>query len=200
MYIPSYYQETNEDKLVGFMRAHSFALLASAQDSSVRATHLPFIVEKRDNKVYLVSHIAKANPQWNEFGNELLIIFQGPHGYVSPAHYEKEQNVPTWNYIAVHAYGKASIVEEPVEVIKILEKMITNYEAGYYEQWKRLSDVYKNNMMKGIVAFEIEVIKLEGKYKLSQNKTEHEKAAIAKSFADSADPLQGELADEMKKQ
>ena len=198
MYIPPYYQETDEAKLLAFMQAHSFALLASAQNNNVRATHLPFIVEKRDNKIYLVSHLAKANPQWAEFENELLIVFQGPHGYVSPSHYEKEQNVPTWNYIAVHAYGKASIIEEPEAVINVLEKTILNYEAGYFEQWKGLSDVYKNNMIKGIVAFEIEVSRLEGKYKLSQNKTENERKAIANTFANSGDRVQEQLANEMK--
>lgn len=181
------------------MQAHSFAVLASAQNNNVRATHLPFIVEKRDSKIYLVSHLAKANPQWAEFGNELLIVFQGPHGYVSPSHYEKEQNVPTWNYIAVHAYGKASIIEEPAEAIQVLEKTILNYEAGYFEQWKGLSDVYKSNMIKGIVAFEIEVLKLEGKYKLSQNKTGNERKAIANTFAKSGDTAQEELANEMKR-
>jgi transcriptional regulator len=199
MYIPPYYQETDEGKLLAFMQAHSFAVLASAQNNNVRATHLPFIVEKRDSKIYLVSHLAKANPQWAEFGNELLIVFQGPHGYVSPSHYEKEQNVPTWNYIAVHAYGKASIIEEPAEAIQVLEKTILNYEAGYFEQWKGLSDVYKSNMIKGIVAFEIEVLKLEGKYKLSQNKTGNERKAIANTFAKSGDTAQEELANEMKR-
>lgn len=198
MYIPPYYQETDQNKLIDFMQSHNFALLASAQDSNVRATHLPFIVEKRENKVYLVSHIAKANPQWKQFANELLVVFQGPHGYVSPSHYEKEQNVPTWNYIAVHAYGKASIIEEPGRVIQVLEKMILSYEAGYYQQWKGLPDVYKSNMIKGIVAFEIEVLRLEGKYKLSQNKTSNEQNAIAQTFANSGNPLQEELAKEMK--
>lgn len=200
MYIPSYYHETDEPKLLSFMQAHSFAVLVSAQHNNARATHLPFVLEKRDNKIFLVSHLAKANTQWKEFNdNELLVIFQGPHGYVSPANYEKKQNVPTWNYIAVHAYGRASIIDESAAVIDVLEKMILNYESEYYDQWKELPDDYKYNMIKGIVAFEIEVTRLEGKFKLSQNKTRNEQAAIIKGFESSEDSAQQELANEMKK-
>lgn len=200
MYIPSYYQETDEPKLLSFMQTHSFAVLVSARGNNARATHLPFVLEKRNNKIYLVSHLAKANPQWKEFDdNELLVIFQGPHGYVSPANYEKKQNVPTWNYIAVHAYGKAFIIDEKTAVIGVLEKTIRNYESEYYEQWKELPDDYKYNMIKGIVAFEIEVSRLEGKFKLSQNKTRNEQTAIIKGFESSGDSAQQELANEMKK-
>lgn len=196
MYIPNYYKETDIDKLFAFMQSHSFATLVSG-GNNLHATHLPFVVEKREDNIYLVSHLAKANPQWKQFNdsNELLIIFQGAHGYVSPTHYESTQNVPTWNYIAVHAYGKAAIIEDTTAVICVLEKMIMSYEPAYYEQWKSLSQEYINGMLKGIVAFEIEVTKLEGKYKLSQNKTENEKQAIIATFESS----NKELAEEMRK-
>lgn len=200
MYIPPYYHETDELKLSGFMQEHSFAILVSAQQSNARATHLPFVFEKRGNRIYLISHLAKANPQWKEFNdNELLVIFQGPHGYVSPSNYEKKQNVPTWNYIAVHAYGKASIIVEPTAVIGVLEKTILNYESEYFNQWKELSDDYKYSMINGIVAFEIEISRLEGKFKLSQNKTRNERESIIKEFESSKDSQQQELANEMKK-
>ena len=105
MYIPPYYQEQDEEKLISFMQAHNFANIISIKDGVPIATHLPFLIEKKENKLFLISHMAKANPQWQTFGqNELLIIFQGPHAYISPSHYEKQQNVPTWNYVAVHAY------------------------------------------------------------------------------------------------
>ena len=199
MYIPSYYNETDESKLTEFMQAHSFATMISSQNNNLRATHLPFVIEKRGDQIFLVSHMAKANPQWKEFIDyELLIIFQGPHAYISPTHYEKKQNVPTWNYIAVHAYGKAIIIDEPTAVITILEKMIHSYEASYIEQWKSLSDDYKNGMVKGIVTFEIEITKLEGKFKLSQNKTKNEQQTIISAFEKSNDSLQIKIAEEMK--
>lgn len=200
MYIPPYYHETDEHKLIEFMQAHSFATMVNSQNNQLRATHLPFIIEKRGNKIYLISHMAKANPQRKEFtGNDLLIIFQGPHGYISPAHYEKKQNVPTWNYIAVHAYGKAETINEHDSVIEVLEKTIMNYEAPYYKQWKELSDEYKNGMIKGIVAFEIEIVRLEGKFKLSQNKTKNEQQNIISAFEKSGDSMQAGIAEEMKR-
>ncbi|MES2592018.1 MAG: FMN-binding negative transcriptional regulator [Bacteroidota bacterium] len=200
MYIPSYYHETDEPKLVEFMKANSFATLVSTKDKSIRATHLPFIIENREGKIFLVSHMAKANPQWLEFvDSELLIIFQGPHGYISPIHYEKKQNVPTWNYIAVHAYGKGRSLDQPATVIDIMERTIINFEASYFEQWKGLSDNYKYGMIKGIVAFEIEVERVEGKFKLSQDKTKTEQQNIINAFEKSSDSLEAGIAHEMKR-
>ncbi|MGZ4055892.1 MAG: FMN-binding negative transcriptional regulator [Bacteroidia bacterium] len=200
MYIPLYYKESDEHKLIGFMQAHSFATLVSAKNSNIRATHLPFIIEKREDKIYLITHMAKANPQWEELvQHETLVIFQGPHAYISPTHYEKKQNVPTWNYIAVHAHGKAKLLEDPLQATEVLEKMIRTYEISYFEQWKELPENYKSGMIKGIVAFEIEITKLEGKFKLSQNKTKNEQSAIADSFEKSNDTLEKDLSKEMKK-
>jgi transcriptional regulator len=200
MYIPSYFQETDQQKLIEFMHANSFATLVSSENNYMCATHLPFVVEQREDKLYLISHMAKANPQWKAFtGNESLIIFQGPHGYISPTHYEKKQNVPTWNYIAVHAYGIVKCIEEQTAAIHVLEKTIFNYEASFYKQWKELSPDYKTNMVKGIVAFEVEVLKLEGKYKLSQNKTKTEQQNIVTDFEKSSDSRQLQISEEMKK-
>lgn len=199
MYIPPYYKQTDEQKLVDFMKAFNFASLISSTNDEIRATHLPFVIEHRGDKIYLVSHLAKANPQWNEFiEKELLVIFQGPHGYVSPTHYEKQQNVPTWNYIAVHAYGKATIIDENEQVVALMEKMIFAFEPAFIKQWNILSTDYKNAMLTGIVAFEIEVSRLEGKFKLSQNKTEKEQERIATHFDSSTNVNEQALATAMK--
>ena len=199
MYIPPYYKETDEQKLIEFMQAHSFASLISTNNANIRATHLPFLIEKREEKMYLVTHMAKANPQWEELiKNETLVIFQGPHAYISPTHYEKKQNVPTWNYIAVHAYGKATLLKSQEQATEVLEKMINTYEAEYFEQWKQLPETYKSGMIKAIVAFEIEVTHLEGKFKLSQNKTKNEQQHIANAFENSNDTLEKNLSKEMK--
>lgn len=200
MYIPPYYREEDGQKLIGFMLAHNFANLISSSNNVPVATHLPFVIEQRDEKIFLISHMARANPQWQSFrGSELLIIFQGPHAYISPQHYEKQQNVPTWNYIAVHAYGKARIIEKEEDVMNLMERTIHNFEKEFYEQWKTLSPAYVSGMLKAIVAFEIEVTKLEGKYKLSQNKTKNEQQAIINSFEKSDDSAIREIAEEMKK-
>lgn len=172
MYIPRHFAETNEEKLVAFMREFNFATLITAENDVPFATHLPFIIEKRDNKIYLQAHLAKANPHWQQFENkEVLVIFTEPHAYVSPMLYEKIENVPTWNYIAVHAYGRLKTFPQ-VENLKLLEKQVEAFDKTYFEtNWQQISTEYKTNLAKGVVAFEIEVTDLQGKKKLNQNKT-----------------------------
>jgi transcriptional regulator len=200
MYIPPYYREEDEHKLLDFMRAHNFANLVSSVNNVPLATHLPFVIEKREDRIVLVSHMAKANPQWQSFtNNSLLVIFQGPHAYISPSNYEKHQNVPTWNYVAVHVYGIPRVIEEPKEVWNLMERSIENFEEKFMSQWKNLSPEYVNSMLKAIVAFEIEVTKLEGKFKLSQNKTKNEQQNIINSLEKSEDSVEREIAGEMKK-
>jgi len=200
MYIPAYYKETDFPKLLSFMQHHPFALLVSHGVSGMKATHLPFVVEEKEGKVVLTSHMARPNEQWKdlESGAELLIVFQGPHGYVSPSHYESKINVPTWNYIAVHAHGKAKMLHSPEEAVLVLEKTIGTFEKAYFTQWQELSKEYKDGMIKGIVAFEIEVTELEGKFKLSQNKQKGERENVIKSFEQSDDGAAREIAKEMK--
>jgi transcriptional regulator len=123
----------------------------------------------------------------------------GSNALVSPAHYEKIQNVPTWNYIAVHAYGTARIIHDKVESYAVLDKMIRLYEPAYLSQWEGLPETYREGMLKGIVSFEITVTKLEGKYKLSQNKTDKERERIVDSFEKSPDEGARRLAEEMKR-
>lgn len=200
MYIPTYYREKNQQKLIEFMQAHNFALVINCNKSAPLATHLPIVVEQRESRLFLVSHMARVNPQWETFAdNEILVVFQGPHAYISPQHYEKKQNVPTWNYIAVHAHGKARIIDDQDEVVSLMERTIHKFEKEYYKQWKDLSPEYVNGMLKGITAFEIEVSNLEGKFKLSQNKTKIEQQNIINTFEKSDDDAVKGIADEMKK-
>lgn len=180
MYIPNHYVEEDTQKLAAFMKAHSFGVMVNIVNGKPWGTHLPFVVTEKEGKIILTSHMARANDSWKELSNgqELLVIFQGPHAYISPSLYEKKQNVPTWNYIAVHAYGKPRIISDHNEIISVLEAMILSYEEAYFAQWKELSQDYVSKMVKGIVAFDIEVTQLQGKYKLSQNKTQLEQRNI----------------------
>ncbi|OOQ62314.1 transcriptional regulator [Mucilaginibacter pedocola] len=199
MYTPKYFQLTDNDEVISFMQKYSFATIVTNINGVPEATHLPFIVEQRGDKLMLVSHFAKANPQASAIFNQTsLVIFTEPHAYISPAHYEKALNVPTWNYLAVHAYGKATLIDDKAEVAKLLEKMIGFYEAAYLKQWAQLPDDYKFKMMNGIVAFEIEVTDLQGKKKLSQNRSELERENIIKSFTNSADQNERDIAGYMK--
>jgi transcriptional regulator len=192
MYIPPLFREDDRAKLIEFMRAHSFATLVSVVDGAPFATHLPLTVEEEGDCLILTGHVAKPNAHWSGFGNaESLVIFGGPHAYISPSLYEKVESVPTWNYIAVHAYGTPityRYADAPEKVQGMLETMMQSYDPGYMAQWATLSDKFRTGMMMGIVAFEIIVTRLEGKYKLSQNRSEIDQASVAAHLATAADP------------
>jgi transcriptional regulator len=181
MYIPPYFRNKNTAELLSFMKAHPFAVLCSNGETVPTVTHLPFVFREDGDKFFLVSHFAFANPHAKQLqdGSDALVIFTGPHAYISPSFYEKQENVPTWNYIAVHASGKFHRKETDAEKETILKATIGSFEPGYITQYEQLSPQYLSGMLKGIVAFEIEVTQLEGKFKLSQNKTAAEREKIA---------------------
>jgi transcriptional regulator len=200
MYIPSFNSFTDRQEAISFMQRYSFATIVTAANGIPEATHLPFLVKLQNEKLFLLSHFAKANPQSAQIiDSTSLVIFTEPHAYISPKHYEKEENVPTWNYIAIHAYGKAVIIEEESKKAELLQHTIAFYDAGYMQQWEKLSDHYKSKMMKGIVAFEIEVTNLQAKKKLSQNRSETEQQNIINSLSQSADNNEKEIAAYMAK-
>ncbi len=187
MYTPKLNLITDQQEAASFMQQFSFATVVTVNNGIPSATHLPFVVSQRDGHIILTSHFAKVNPQAVEiFGCKPLVIFTEPHAYISPRHYESEQNVPTWNYIAVHAYGTASIIDSPEAKAHLLEQTIQFYEADYLKQWNCLPQDYKLNMMKGITGFEIVVDELQGKKKLSQNRTETERANIITELSNSS--------------
>ncbi|MDB5111067.1 MAG: transcriptional regulator, partial [Mucilaginibacter sp.] len=123
-----------------------------------------------------------------------LVIFSEPHAYISPKHYEQVSNVPTWNYIAVHAYGKAELIESVEKKMELLEQTIKFYEVDYLKQWASLSENYKLKMMNGIVGFRITVDSIEAKKKLSQNKTDKERENIINDLSNQTDSSQKEIA------
>ena len=159
------------------------------------ATQLPFVVDDSAGNLRLSAHLSAANEQEKYIAtNTSLVIFSEPHAYISPKHYDKRESVPTWDYIAIHAYGKARIIEDEISKLKALEQMIHFYEEDYMAQWQGLSDKFKKGMMQGIVAFEIEVTSLQGQQKLSQNKTAEERERIIQHLEKSTDSVQKDLA------
>jgi transcriptional regulator len=200
MYIPKINLLDDKQEAIAFMQRYSFATIVTVKEGIPTATHLPFVVSLRDDEIILTSHFAKANPQADELldGNP-MVIFAEPHAYISPKHYESHQSVPTWNYIAVHAYGKATLIEGIKEKAQLLEQTIRFYEDDYLKQWNNLSDDYKLKMMKGIVGFEIVVTGLQGKKKLSQNRSEIEKERIRNDLDKSDGSAAKAIAEYMRK-
>jgi transcriptional regulator len=199
MYIPKINQETDHTEIVNFMKRFSFGTIISNVLGKVTATHLPFLITENEGQVLVKSHFAKANEHWQHIENqEVLVIFTEPHAYISPRHYDNVQNVPTWNYLAVHAYGEAKILYQPQETTAILEATINQYEPNYIHQWQGLSEQYKANMTKGIVAFEIKITELQAKKKLSQNRSDAEKTKIKEALSESSNTTEKLVAEYMK--
>lgn len=198
MYIPKINLATDTDEIVAFMKQYSFATIITSKDNFPTATHLPFLVSIKKDNVVLTSHFAKANEHWNQIeGNDVLVIFSEPHAYISPKNYEKELNVPTWNYISIHAYGRGKLFLEDEAVFKVLESTIQEYEFSYKHQWDNLPEDYKMKLVKGIVAFEIVVTDLQAKKKLSQNKTNSEQQTIIDTLSKSNDTNKKTIANYM---
>ncbi len=200
MYIPSFNSFPDKQEAISFMLRYSFATIITDVNGIPEATHLPFLIKQENDKLLLISHFAKANPQSAQILDRIsLVIFTEPHAYITPRLYEKEENVPTWNYIAIHAYGKATILESEEQKVELLQHTIEQYDTGYLQQYKNLSSDFKSKMMKGIVAFEIEVTDLQAKKKLSQNRSEIERQNVIHSLEKSSDTNEREIAEYMKK-
>src|SRR3569833_1327443 len=195
MYIPSFNTFSDKQEIFAFMQRYSIATIVTMIDDKPFATHQPYLEKDENEKVLMYSHLAKANPQSKEiFDKQSLVIFTVPHAYISPSNYETEKVVPTWNYIAVHAYGKATLLQSIEQNAELLKHTINTFEAGYFKQWEGIPEDYKFKMMNGIVAFEIEVTDLQAKKKLSQNRTGVEKDNIINSLEKSTDTNERELA------
>jgi len=180
MYIPRPFQLDDREAIATVIRRHSFATLVTAFDGEPVATQLPFVFEPdRGERGTLVSHMARANPQWQQFeryateGGSAVVIFQGPHSYISPSWYPPDEPaVPTWNYVTVQAYGRPSILDDVEAVKALLHQLVDTNEAGLDPPWSLSSQAeeYVERMIRGIVAFELPVERFEAKAKLSQNK------------------------------
>lgn len=169
MYTPAHFNVTDENRLFDFIESYSFGIIISLKAGIPVATHMPFLLDRA--KKQLNGHFAKANNQWEKIeGQEVLLIFQGPHHYISPSWYETNLSVPTWNYIVVHVYGKVELMTESEDLLKTLNELTIRYEEP--ERGYRIDSSNRdfiNGLMKGIVGFRINITKIEGKWKLSQN-------------------------------
>jgi transcriptional regulator len=187
MYVPSSFAETDPAELHAFIRSNSFGILTSMVAGELFATHLPLMLDTPGANVRLVGHFARANPQWQELeGQNVLVVFPGPHTYVSPSWYESENVVPTWNYVAVHAYGTCRLMTDPAELHALLQRMIDTYERSMPKPWSLTDDAYLEKMAKQVVGFTIDVRRLEGKWKLNQNHPRERREKVMRVLADSS--------------
>ena len=201
MYVPRQNQLNDPAALLAYMRAYSFAALATSGPGGLAATHLPFVIEEEGGRITLLAHMAKANPQWRDFaaGAEALAIFMQPHAYVSPRLYDSRQNVPTWNYVAVHAYGRPLLIEERAAKLELQQKLIRQHDAGYLAQMADLPQSYIDAKLAAIVSFSLAVTRIDARYKLSQDKNPAERERIAGELEASGDSVAAETARLMRK-
>ena len=179
MYSPPYNQVGNRAEVLEFMRSNNFAVVVTATAGEPRASHLPVLVEERGDQLVIVAHMAKANPQWEAFfDDEVLVVFHGAHAYVSPRWYAEKERVPTWNYAAVHAYGKVKAFHDGESKRKAVARLVAHHDPQWLPEFENLSPGYMEGMLGGIVAFEIPVDRIETRWKLSQNRGRQEMALI----------------------
>lgn len=200
MYIPDLYKNENQKDIEDFLKANSFGILINQTNGKLWATHIPMELDVNENgKPVLHGHISKENPQWESFGDgEILAIFHGPHAYISSSWYDHE-NVPTWNYNAVHVYGNVKIIEGEA-VTRMLKKLVDKYESGS-ENPVRVEDLSKKTMLqtRGIVAFEIGISEIQAVRKMSQNRNGRDYNNIISELEKTQNPDSHAVAREMKK-
>jgi transcriptional regulator len=200
VYTPPHNRPADQGEIMRFILAHPFATLVTSDGTAPVASHLLFMVEQEDPLV-LSGHMARVNPQWKSFGpGDALVIFQGPHAYVSPVHYERAAPIPTWNYVAVHAYGKPQIIEDADWQARMLHRLVAHHDASFYEKaFQDLPETFIHNKMKGIVAFSLAATRVEARFKLSQDKTEAERDKVIRHLSGSDAGEERSMADEMRR-
>lgn len=202
MFIPKSFEITDVGILHDLIRTDSFGILVGIHDDAPYASHIPFVLDP-DKGPYgaLIAHVARNNPQAGMFDEqqELLAIFQGPHGYVSPRWYNPGNAVPTWNYAVVHAYGTPRVITDPKEVHRQQELLVAAHEGAGGWTMEGQPENYIDGMLGGITAFEMPITRIEGKFKLSQNRSVADRESVIDALAASKSPWDHALADIMRK-
>jgi transcriptional regulator len=198
MHIPKLYREEDRTKIVEFLKSNSFPALVSHDGEKLLATHLPVeIIENADGSLTVLGHMSRANPQWKSFGDqEVLLIFQGAHTYISPRWYN-HVNVPTWNYINIHVYGKVRMVDGD-ELKSLLGELVNKHEVGTGYNLDDLPADFVEKEMRGVAGFALDVTRLDAASKLSQNRDDESYASIISHLKARGDDASTEIANEMK--
>ena len=199
MYTPKLYHEEDREKIIEFLRQNEFATVVTHDGEKPTASHLLVEVIDLDDRLLLNCHMSRANPQWRTFEHnaDVLVIFQGAHTYISPTWYN-HINVPTWNYQAVHVYGRVRIVDDYDETYHLLERLISRHEVGSHYKLETLPPDFVAKEIKGIVAFQIEVTRIEANYKLSQNRNDQDYHTIVARLDERNDEMSHGVAEAMR--
>lgn len=199
MHIPKLYREEDKEKILEFIKGNGFPALVSHDGEKLLATHLPIeVIENSDGSLTILGHMSRANPQWKTLGEqEVLLIFQGAHTYISPRWYN-HVNVPTWNYVMVHVYGKIKILEGD-EVHALLSQLVHKHESATGYTLEGLPEDFVKKEMKGVVGFAMTVTKIDAGYKLSQNRDDESYKNIVTELEKREDGDSVKIAEEMKK-
>jgi len=197
LYTPSHFDASTSSLVSEIIHRYNFATLITVKDDLPVISHLPFLYQAERSMLF--GHMARANPQWRTFRPEkdVLVIFQGPHAYVSPRWYQPQpDNVPTWNYAVVHVHGTPKVVQDETAAYEVMLSLVARHDPD----WKlSLSDQDRREMMREIVVFEIEVKKLEAKFKLSQNRPEGDAEHVAEELSGCRDQVERETGEMMRR-
>jgi transcriptional regulator len=199
MYLPNHFKIQNFEKILNFLKNNNFGTIYSCFENVHSASHLPFLIESREDKIFLSSHFAKANPHWKNLnGRDALIVFLGPHVYISPEWYEEEKSVPTWNYVAVHLTGKITLIENELDLGGILQKLVLEHERSDSSWIYNPKSDFSKGLHKAIIGFTIEVNDIQAKWKLSQNHTLERKNKVISKLQEKTDDNSRAIAQFMK--
>jgi transcriptional regulator len=180
MYIPEQFIEEDFKRIIDLVKNNPFGMLITEHEGSPCISHLPFLIESNTGSYgKLIGHMARDNSQWKSLTEteSVIVVFNGAHGYVSPTLYSTP-GVPTWNYAVVHLHGKPTVIEDSAGVENILKKLTTRFESNKPDPWKLSFPMEKSKLLQMIVGFEVEIQKIEGKFKLSQNRKPQEQQNI----------------------
>lgn len=200
MYLPSHYEIKDLPLLCSFIEDYPFGSLVTNSNSELNANHYPFLIDHA-GEITLWTHLARSNPQWKNFMHspDCLLIFTGPHAYISPTYYENKLNVPTWNYTAVHLNCDAEIVEDVLEQKVLMKRLVESFERQNSTQWNfDLPEEFSNKLLNAIVWIKFKVKKIDGKFKLSQNREKSDYQKVLTEFSNRTSDNDRELLKYMK--
>lgn len=199
MYIPKYYREEDREKILAFLRENNFPAIVSFDGEKLNATHTPVeVTEGGNGEITIYSHISRANPQWKTFGSqEIMLIFQGAHTYISPRWYNYI-NVPTWNYMMIHVYGKVRLLQDD-ELSAFLSRLVHAHEMNTSYALEGLPQDFVQKEIKGVVGLAIDVTRIDAGYKLSQNRNDEDHQNIVLELDKRGDEDSAKVAMAMRK-